>query len=58
MKILAGPTARRALGGLTAEAVKTDPVTGLLMGAAATMLVGWFVASRLQSPARVPQVRR
>jgi hypothetical protein len=57
-KILTGPAARRALGGLTAEAVKTDPVAGLLMGAAATMLVGWFVASRLQSPARVPRVRR
>jgi hypothetical protein len=46
--------ARRVIAGRTqasfsrTEAVKADPVTQVLIGAAATMLAGWLLASRLR----------
>jgi hypothetical protein len=47
------PAVLRALGEVPrAEAVKADPLTQLFIGAAATMLVGWLVASRLRSRER------
>lgn len=53
-QVLGGPAAWRVIGRkLGANAAQTDPVTGLLFGAAATLLVGWMVASRLQSNRRV-----
>ena len=49
-QMLVGPAAWRGIG---ANAAQTDPVTALLFGAAATLLVGWMVASRFQASRRV-----
>jgi hypothetical protein len=50
---LFGSTALRATGGLPgAETAKAAPTTRLLVAAAATMLVGWIVASRMWSRPR------
>ena len=43
---------------LQGDVPKADPVTGLLVGAAATMLLTWFFTSRLQSSTRGDSVRR
>jgi hypothetical protein len=51
--MLAGSAALRVLAGLReAEPVEPDPMTQVLVGAAVTVLVGWIVASRLQSASR------
>jgi hypothetical protein len=51
--------AGRAMTGLaTTEAAKADPVTQALIGAAATMLAAWLLASRVQSSPQRRQVRR
>jgi multisubunit Na+/H+ antiporter MnhC subunit len=51
--------AGRAMVGLSrAEAVKADPVTQALIGAAAIMLAAWLLASRVQSSPQGRQVRR
>jgi uncharacterized membrane protein YedE/YeeE len=53
-----GSTALSAIRRLSeSEAVKADPKTELLIGAAVAMLVGWIVASRLRSPSQ-HQVQR
>jgi hypothetical protein len=54
-RTLVRPAARRAG---EANLMNADPVTGLLMGAAATLLAGWFVASRFQSSGRAERGRR
>lgn len=53
---LVGPAAWRVVGSrLGVKAAQTDPVTGLLFGAAATILAGWIVASRFRSSGRAPR---
>ena len=55
---LLGAPASRPLGGrLQAQIGQADPVTGLLIAASVTMLVGWMVASRRQYSKRARQVR-
>jgi hypothetical protein len=49
-RILLRPTALRATGWLAgAETVEAEPTTKLFIAAAATILVGWIVSSRLRS---------
>jgi len=53
---LVRPTALRAIGWLPGtETLKANPTTKVLVAAAATMLVGWIVASRLRLPSRKHQ---
>jgi hypothetical protein len=47
--IMGSAMVRTAAGFRAAEGIRADPVTQALIGAAATMLVGWIVASRLRA---------
>jgi hypothetical protein len=56
---MVAPVAVRTIAALRGgDGVRADPVTQLLAAAAATVLVGWIVASRLEGRARTTQVRR
>ena len=51
--MLAGSAASRVLAGLSeVETAAPHPITQVLVGAAVTVLIGWIVASRLQSASR------
>jgi hypothetical protein len=51
--MLAGSAASRVLAGLSeVETAEPHPITQVLVGAAVTVLIGWIVASRLQSASR------
>ncbi len=56
--IMRSATVRTGTGLRTARSASADPVTRALIGAAATMLVGWMVASRLESRSQQPRIRR
>jgi hypothetical protein len=57
-QMMMGSAAVRAATGFRAvEGVRADPVTQALIGAAATMLVGWIVASRLAARSQ-PRARQ
>jgi preprotein translocase subunit Sec61beta len=58
-RMIAGPMTIRLLARLReTEAVRADAATQVLIGAAAAVLVGWLVASRLQSPSHRRQAPR
>jgi hypothetical protein len=57
--VLAGSATSRVLTGLSeVETAEPHPMTQVLVGAAVTLLIGWIVASRLQSASRGRRVPR
>jgi len=57
-QVLLGSAAWRTGSRLGSAAVRSDPMTRLLIGAAVTVMVGWLARSRLQSSRRTRRVLR
>jgi hypothetical protein len=58
-RMMIGPAAVRAVAGLRqVEGARADPLTEVLAAVAATVLVGWVVASRLGKKSQTRQVRQ